>query len=158
MWKVTLEDEYKKNPQLKGEDIQEVQVWIKKQPHLPSVTGKATHHFEGWVYVIFLVLEVSSLLKASTQTFCRLMPDSLYSSRQIETKWALSCDKRCAHCYKILFKNYLTPLNFLDKLINFFSNGIHAISFLIVTFKLRFIPIEPWAKLFYVYERIIFQS
>lgn len=56
MWKVTLEDEYKKNPQLKGEDIQEVQVWIKKQPHLPSVTGKATRHFEGWVYIFFICL------------------------------------------------------------------------------------------------------
>lgn len=86
MWKVTLEDEYKKNPQLKGEDIQEVQVWIKKQPHLPSVTGKATHHFDGWVYVIFLVLEVSSLLKGSTQTFRNAWLTVAYSCRQSETK------------------------------------------------------------------------
>jgi len=38
MWKVTLEDEYKKNPELRGEDIQEVQSWIGKQPHLPAIT------------------------------------------------------------------------------------------------------------------------
>lgn len=85
MWKVTLEDEYKKNPQLKGEDIQEVQVWIKKQPHLPSVTGKATRHFEGWSTYFLFVLEVY-LLEASTRPFHTPMSNSLYSSSQTETK------------------------------------------------------------------------
>ncbi|KAG8313972.1 hypothetical protein J6590_103005 [Homalodisca vitripennis] len=37
MFKVTLEDEFKKNPELKAEDIQYVQTWIKSQPHLPPV-------------------------------------------------------------------------------------------------------------------------
>ncbi|XP_046679516.1 alpha-tocopherol transfer protein-like [Homalodisca vitripennis] len=37
MFKVTLEDEFKKNPELKAEDIQDVQIWIKSQPHLPPV-------------------------------------------------------------------------------------------------------------------------
>lgn len=85
MWKVTLEDEYKKNPQLKGEDIQEVQVWIKKQPHLPSVTGKATQHFGGWAYIIF-ILEVC-LLEATTHPFrmSMLKRYTVYSFRQTET-------------------------------------------------------------------------
>lgn len=39
MWKITLEDELKKNKELKEEDIQEVQKWMKKQPHLPTITG-----------------------------------------------------------------------------------------------------------------------
>ncbi|XP_046679513.1 alpha-tocopherol transfer protein-like [Homalodisca vitripennis] len=37
MFKVTLEDEFKKNPELKAEDIEEIQTWIKTQPHLPTV-------------------------------------------------------------------------------------------------------------------------
>ncbi|KAG8301471.1 hypothetical protein J6590_053544 [Homalodisca vitripennis] len=39
MWKITLEEEHKKNPELRGEDIDEVQSWMKKQAHLPSITN-----------------------------------------------------------------------------------------------------------------------
>jgi len=38
MWKITLEEEFKKNPELKEEHIQEIQTWLKTQPHLPTVT------------------------------------------------------------------------------------------------------------------------
>uniref|UniRef100_A0A1B6EXZ6 CRAL-TRIO domain-containing protein n=1 Tax=Cuerna arida TaxID=1464854 RepID=A0A1B6EXZ6_9HEMI len=37
MFKVTLEDEFKKNPELKAEDIEDVKAWLKSQPHLPPV-------------------------------------------------------------------------------------------------------------------------
>uniref|UniRef100_A0A1B6M8G4 Uncharacterized protein n=1 Tax=Graphocephala atropunctata TaxID=36148 RepID=A0A1B6M8G4_9HEMI len=37
MFKVTLEDEFKKNPELKAEDIENIQTWMKTQPHLPPV-------------------------------------------------------------------------------------------------------------------------
>lgn len=84
MWKVTLEDEYKKNPKLKGEDIQEVQVWLKKQPHLPSVTGKATQHFQGWAYIILFYLK-NLFARGLNSTVSHFDVDSLNSSRQNET-------------------------------------------------------------------------
>lgn len=37
-WKITLEEEFKKNPELRGEDIEDIQSWMKEQPHLPSIT------------------------------------------------------------------------------------------------------------------------
>lgn len=39
-WKITLDDEFKKNEELKGEDIEEIHKWMKQQPHLPSITGE----------------------------------------------------------------------------------------------------------------------
>lgn len=33
-------DEFKKNPQLKEEDLNHLREWLTKQPHLPHVTGK----------------------------------------------------------------------------------------------------------------------
>lgn len=38
---VSLEDEFKKNPNLPISDIKELQEWIKTQPYLPQdITGK----------------------------------------------------------------------------------------------------------------------
>lgn len=34
---ITLEDEMKKNPQLKLSDIQSLREWYEKQPHLPKI-------------------------------------------------------------------------------------------------------------------------
>ena len=34
---ITLEEEMKKNPQLKLSDIQSLKEWCKKQPHLPKI-------------------------------------------------------------------------------------------------------------------------
>lgn len=38
-WKITLEDELKKNPELREKDVKDIQTWMGGQPHLPSVTG-----------------------------------------------------------------------------------------------------------------------
>lgn len=35
----TAEDAYSKDKQIRKEDVQALQEWIKKQPHLPEVTG-----------------------------------------------------------------------------------------------------------------------
>lgn len=37
MKRITLEDEMKKNPQLKLSDIQLLREWCEKQPHLPKI-------------------------------------------------------------------------------------------------------------------------
>uniref|UniRef100_A0A8D8X3K5 Uncharacterized protein n=1 Tax=Cacopsylla melanoneura TaxID=428564 RepID=A0A8D8X3K5_9HEMI len=34
--RITVEEEYKKNPDLKKEDIQTLRTWITTQPHLPQ--------------------------------------------------------------------------------------------------------------------------
>lgn len=31
--------EYKKNPDLKKDDVEHIKEWISKQPHLPNITG-----------------------------------------------------------------------------------------------------------------------
>lgn len=36
---VTVEDEYRKNPELKKEDVNELLEWAKTQPHLPKISG-----------------------------------------------------------------------------------------------------------------------
>lgn len=36
---ISVEEEYKKNPQMKKEDIQEILNWISSTPHYPSATG-----------------------------------------------------------------------------------------------------------------------
>lgn len=35
-------EEFKKNPQLKKEDLNHLKEWISKQPHLPQVPGRYT--------------------------------------------------------------------------------------------------------------------
>lgn len=36
----SIEDQYKKCAELKKEDVDKLQEWIKKQPHLPNINGK----------------------------------------------------------------------------------------------------------------------
>lgn len=38
--KVTLEDEFQKNKDLKKEDLQNLKDWYMKQAHLPPIPGK----------------------------------------------------------------------------------------------------------------------
>lgn len=45
MWSVTLEDEYKKNPELKPEYIAEIREWLETQKHLPEIEGKNLKKF-----------------------------------------------------------------------------------------------------------------
>ena len=33
------EDEYAKNPEIKREDVESLQKWASKQPHLPTISG-----------------------------------------------------------------------------------------------------------------------
>lgn len=35
-----INKEYKRNPDLKKEDVEHIKEWISKQPHLPNITGK----------------------------------------------------------------------------------------------------------------------
>ena len=35
---ITLEEEFKKNPELKESDLQSLKEWCRKQPHLPEVS------------------------------------------------------------------------------------------------------------------------
>lgn len=37
---VNPEDEYKKNKQLKREDVKVLMEWVEKQAHLPQITGE----------------------------------------------------------------------------------------------------------------------
>lgn len=39
MYSVTVEDEYRRNPEMKKEDVQELLEWAKTQPHLPQISG-----------------------------------------------------------------------------------------------------------------------
>ena len=38
--KITLEDEFQKNKDLKKEDLQNLKDWCSKQAHLPPIPGK----------------------------------------------------------------------------------------------------------------------
>lgn len=40
-----LDEELKKNPELKKDDIENIKLWIAKQPHLPDVPGKLCSTF-----------------------------------------------------------------------------------------------------------------
>lgn len=37
---INVAEEFKKNAQLKEEDLNHLKEWLSKQPHLPHVTGK----------------------------------------------------------------------------------------------------------------------
>lgn len=34
-----VEELYKRHPELKQKDVQAIQAWMEKQPHLPKITG-----------------------------------------------------------------------------------------------------------------------
>lgn len=44
-WKIKKEEEYKKNKNLNRSDVNTVQEWIKKQPHLPQLNGASKFGF-----------------------------------------------------------------------------------------------------------------
>lgn len=48
-----VEDEFKKNPELKEEDLNHLKEWISKQPHLPHVTGEylTTNNYYSEYYI-----------------------------------------------------------------------------------------------------------
>lgn len=38
---IAVEEEYQRNPEeLKKEDVETIQEWLKTQPHLPAISGK----------------------------------------------------------------------------------------------------------------------
>lgn len=39
-WKVTVEDEFKRNPKLTQEDFETFKNWYKNEKHLPPIDGK----------------------------------------------------------------------------------------------------------------------
>lgn len=39
------EEEFKKNPELKEEDLNHLKEWLSKQPHLPAVNGNKKNVF-----------------------------------------------------------------------------------------------------------------
>lgn len=46
-----VENEYKKFPDLKKDEVLKLQEWVQKQPHLPNITG--TYIYELIFIVIF---------------------------------------------------------------------------------------------------------
>lgn len=40
MKNITVEEEYKKNPEISREDVQEILDWVATQPHLPKMNGE----------------------------------------------------------------------------------------------------------------------
>lgn len=46
MKRISIEEEYKKNANdLRIEDVNTIQEWIKTQPHLPQIDGEDFEHF-----------------------------------------------------------------------------------------------------------------
>lgn len=43
----SVEDEYRKNPELKKEDVERFLEWGKTQPHLPEISGDKFDIFES---------------------------------------------------------------------------------------------------------------
>lgn len=50
MKRATVEEEKRKNPQLKQADIDTMREWVDSQPHLPPVTGRPIGYEAGILY------------------------------------------------------------------------------------------------------------
>lgn len=50
---INVEKEYEKQPNIKAEDIENLRLWLKTQPHLPSdyITGKRILNFLVYIYL-----------------------------------------------------------------------------------------------------------
>lgn len=68
-----VEQEYKKNDQLKPEDVKSLKEWIEKQPHLPKITGNYFILFQfihKIVYLKYLVRFVNSIFNKFRFLYC----------------------------------------------------------------------------------------
>lgn len=59
MCTVTVQDEYRKNPDLKKESVEELLEWAKTQPHLPRISGD-----------ICAILDPAGITNQSSFIFC----------------------------------------------------------------------------------------
>lgn len=48
-----IKAEFEKNAELKKEDVEHIQEWAKKQPHLPGITGMKINFFNFTQKIIF---------------------------------------------------------------------------------------------------------
>lgn len=43
----STEEEYKRDPKINKQDIEQLQQWVEKQPHMPPIEGK----YEYWYFL-----------------------------------------------------------------------------------------------------------
>lgn len=70
-----VEQEYKKNDQLKPEDVKSLKEWIEKQPHLPKITGNYNYiilfqFIHNIVYLKYLVRFVDLIFNKFRFLYC----------------------------------------------------------------------------------------
>lgn len=79
----SIAEEYKKNPELKQEDVDHIKEWISKQPHLPNIKGKIFILFEIEISVsihFFFVIR-GCLFRCNVRYCCLIIMITFYYRR-----------------------------------------------------------------------------